>query len=137
MEQFLEFIGSHWILSSAFLGLWVLFFLNDSIRSGATISVHQVAPLVNHQGGIIVDLRDSAEFRGGHIVDALNIPFAKLKESVAELNKYKDKPIILVDKMGQHSGTAGKQLKAEGFENVKRLTGGIATWTGDNLPLVK
>ena len=56
---------------------------------------------------------------------------------MAELNKVKDKQIIVADKMGQHSAMAVKQLKAEGFGNVVRLDGGVSDWRASNLPLVK
>ena len=43
---------------------------------------------------------------------------------------------IVVDAMGQHSGGICRDLKKAGFTAAK-LSGGIASWRGDNLPLVK
>ena len=82
-------------------------------------------------------MRDKKEFAEGKVAGSLHIPFASLKERAVELEKYKDKQIILVDKMGQHSGMAGKTLQAEGFENVCRMTGGISEWKSSNMPLVR
>ena len=85
----------------------------------------------------MLDVRDSKDYRDGHITGAKNIPFAKLKDQLSELKPFKDKPVVLVCKMGQHSGAAGKILHAEGFSDVRRLAGGITTWTTDGLPLIK
>jgi rhodanese-related sulfurtransferase len=52
------------------------------------------------------------------------------------LEPHKSKTLILVDKMGQHAGAAGRLLKAEGF-TVNRLEGGMTEWQNQNLPLVK
>jgi len=39
--------------------------------------------------------------------------------------------------MGQHSGSAGTISRKKGFTNELRLTGGMAEWRGQNLPVVK
>ncbi|WP_235015390.1 rhodanese-like domain-containing protein [Oceanicoccus sp. KOV_DT_Chl] len=81
-------------------------------------------------------MRDSKEFDQGHIVDALHIPHAKLADRINELEAKKSQPVVLVCKIGQHSGAAGKQLKAAGFEHVFRLNGGMMEWSSQQLPLV-
>ncbi|KZZ53858.1 rhodanese-like domain-containing protein, partial [Oleiphilus sp. HI0123] len=106
-------------------------------RSGRAVSPQEATLLLNKDQAVIVDLRDKKDFSEGKITGALHIPFANLKERSTELEKYKDKQIILVDKMGQHSGMAGKTLQAEGFENVCRMSGGIAEWKNSNMPLVR
>jgi len=55
---------------------------------------------------------------------------------MVELEKYRDKPIVLVCKMGQHSGAAGKQLKAAKYGHVYKMTGGMMEWGNLQLPLV-
>ena len=82
------------------------------------------------------DLRDAASFRKSHIADALNIPLAKLGEQQSQLEAYRDKPLILVCRIGQHSGAAGKQLKAAGFSRVYKMSGGMVEWSHLQLPTV-
>jgi rhodanese-related sulfurtransferase len=84
-----------------------------------------------------VDIRDRKEFNEGRITGSMNIPLSALKSRSSELSKHKEKQLIVVDKMGQHSATAVKQLNTDGFANVVRLSGGIADWRASNLPLVK
>jgi rhodanese-related sulfurtransferase len=134
MTQFLIFLGEQWMLVSALLALVGLFMWNENRRAGDNISVHQLTHLVNSSNALVIDLRDPKEFREGHVVDADNIPFAKLAERIGSLDK--SRPLVLVDKMGQHSGAAGRTLKEAGFQ-VYRLSGGMSEWTASTLPVVK
>jgi rhodanese-related sulfurtransferase len=94
---------------------------------------------MNKDKAVVVDIRDRKDFAEGHITGSIHIPLASIKSRANELSKHKDKDvqIVVVDKMGQHSAMAVKQLNGEGFENVVRLNGGVADWQGANLPLVK
>ncbi|MCY4657762.1 MAG: rhodanese-like domain-containing protein, partial [Gammaproteobacteria bacterium] len=132
-----QFVFNHPILVGVFLTLLVLFIINEVKRSGKSVSTQQLVGLVNNQGAVVIDLRDPAEYATGHIVDALNIPYTALQGRLNELQKYKEKPVLLACKMGQHSGMAGTILKKAGFLNVSKLKGGYAEWQRENLPLVK
>ena len=136
MEQFLQFLSEQWILATALIVCLALLLRYESAKGGPTLSPQQLINEVNRNQAVVVDLRDSKEFDQGHIVDALSIPHAKLNDRLAELGSYKERPVVLVCKMGQHSGAAGKQLKAAGFEQVSRLNGGMMEWTNLQLPLI-
>lgn len=137
MDRLLEFAMNHPTLVGVFVVLLVLFFLLETRRGGKSVSPQLLTQLVNKEDGVILDVRESKEFRAGHITGAKNIPFSKLKDSLPELDKHKQNPIVIICKMGQHSGAAGKILTAAGFADVRRLQGGITTWTAEKLPLVK
>ncbi len=136
MALFFEFLGQQWILVAALLAVIVMLILHESRKSGPSLSPQQAINLVNAEEGVFLDLRDAAEFKKGHIVNAKNIPAAKLATRLAELDKYKDKPIVLVCKMGQQSGAAGKQLKAGNYSKVYKMSGGMMEWTNLQLPTV-
>ena len=137
MDRFLEFIGNHLELSALFVFFLFALFFTERSRSGRTISPHQVTRLVNTDEAVIVDVRDKKEYSEGFITGALHIPYGSLKDRLSELQSYQDKELIVVDKMGQHSGMAGKILKENGYEKVSRLQGGITEWKNSNMPLVK
>jgi len=137
MEEFFNFVSNHPILVGTFVVLLVLFIRNEMNRGGAVVGVQELVQLVNNENALVVDVRDKAEFDQGHIVDAINIPFASIETRADELNKHKDRPIVIACKMGQHSGAAGTALRKKGFENVSRLRGGVAEWRVQNLPVVK
>jgi rhodanese-related sulfurtransferase len=136
MAQFIEFIGNHLILASAWLlaATGIVFYHQ---RTGSkSVSPQGAVALINRSDGIVIDLRDKKEFETGHIVDAINIPYAKLGQRLTELDKHKEKPVIVVCKLGQQSGMASKQIQDAGFLDVYKLAGGISEWRAQSLPVV-
>ena len=137
MARLFEFIGHHPVLVGIFAVLLVLFIRNETQRGGKGVSPQELVNLVNKEGAIVLDVRDSKEFAAGHIVDAVNVPHTALESRLSELEKYKEKPVTIVCKMGQHAGTAGAMLRKAGFASVSRLSGGMTEWRNQNLPVVK
>ena len=137
MEQVIEFAGNHPLLLGAFVVLLVVFIRNETQRGGRSVSAQELVNLVNREDAVIVDVRDKKEFDQGHIPHAVNIPYASIDSRMSELDDFKERPIVLACKMGQHSGPAGTALRKQGFVNVSRLSGGIAEWRNQNLPVVK
>jgi len=137
MAMFLDFLAQQWQLASALLVCVLMLMFHESRRGGKTITPHQLTALVNGQQAAVVDLRDPAEFRKGHIIGAINIPSTKVTDRMAELEALREKPLILVCKIGQNASAVGKQLAEKGFAHVYRLGGGISEWQGSQLPLVK
>ena len=136
LAKLIEFATNHYVLSGSFVVLLALLLAHELRRSGRAISTRELTTMVNGGQAVVLDVRATKDFSGGHIVDALNIPYEKLASRIAELEKHKDKAIIVVDSMGQHAGTVYRDLQKAGF-NALKLSGGIGTWRGDNLPLVK
>lgn len=137
MERLFEFATHHWPLVSIFSGLLAALILVESRRAGRTISSHQATHLINKESAVVLDLRDKTDYDQGHITGAINVPYGSFKTRLSEIESFKDKPVILVCKLGQHSGAIGKHLYKHGFKDVRRLAGGISTWLSDQLPLVK
>jgi rhodanese-related sulfurtransferase len=137
MALFLEFLAQQWLLVTGLAVAVGLLFAHESRKSGQSLSPQQAITMVNGEDGVFLDLRDSADYGRGHIVDALNIPATKLDTRIAELENYREKPLILVCKMGQHSGAVGKKLNAQGFSRVYRMSGGMMEWGTLQLPLTK
>lgn len=136
MAQFVEFIGNHPALS----GLWMISFAAIVFyhqRTGSKgVGPQQAVMLINRSDAVVVDVREKKEFESGHIVDAINIPLAKLDQRVTELKKHQSKPVIVVCKLGQHSSDAAKKIQAAGHEEVFKLSGGLTEWKAQSMPLV-
>ncbi|MCB1684760.1 MAG: rhodanese-like domain-containing protein [Pseudomonadales bacterium] len=137
MDQFIEFVTNHPFLIGTFIILLTLFIRNETRRGGQSVSVQKLVDMVNRENALVLDVRDKKEFEAGHIVDAVNIPYGALEARLDELARYRERPIVVACRMGQHSGAAGTLLRKKGFVNVSRLTGGIAEWRNQNLPVVK
>jgi rhodanese-related sulfurtransferase len=125
------------MLAGALLVAVCMLWYHESRKSGQSLTPQQAINLVNAEDGVFVDLRDGAEFGKGHIASAVNIPATKMDSRIAELDKYREKPVVLVCKMGQHSGAIGKKLGEQGFARVYRMSGGMMEWGAQQLPLVK
>ncbi len=125
------------MLAGSFAILLVLFIRNEMNRGGTGISTQKLVDMVNREEAVVVDLRDKKEFDQGHLVGSLNVPYASIETRVGELTKYKERPLVLVCRMGQHAGAAGTILRKKGFANVSRLTGGFMEWRNQNLPVVR
>ncbi|WP_137819415.1 rhodanese-like domain-containing protein [Pseudomonas sp. 2FG] len=136
LAHLIEFATTHYVLSGVFAVLLALLIFTELQKGGQSLSTRELTALVNGEQGLVLDVRSNKDFASGHIVGALNIPYEKVASRVAELDKHKAKTLIVVDALGQHAGTVSRELKKAGF-NAAKLSGGIASWRGDNLPLVK
>lgn len=106
-------------------------------RRGSKVSLLQATQLINQGKAVIVDVREAAEFKAGHVRDARNIPLKELPTRMSELDKFKSRSVIVVCQAGVTSAKAAAQLKKAGFEQAVSLEGGIAAWQAQGLPLVK
>ncbi|MDH3562010.1 MAG: rhodanese-like domain-containing protein, partial [Gammaproteobacteria bacterium] len=77
------------------------------------------------------------EFSTGHIPNAVNLPLSSLKNRLPDLQKYKDKPIIVSCRTGNRSLKGAVILRKHGFATVYTLAGGLQGWERDNLPVEK
>jgi rhodanese-related sulfurtransferase len=136
VTNLLNFIAQEWLLVATLVLLVVVYMARERIKSGRLVSPHEMTQMLNKGDALVVDLRDAAEFKAGHIVNSINLAYAKLNADSNLVAEHKAKTLILVDKMGQHAGSVGRKLGKEGF-NVCRLNGGIAEWQAQTLPLVK
>jgi rhodanese-related sulfurtransferase len=107
------------------------------IRSGAKVSHLQATQMMNQGKVLVLDVRDTEQFSGGHLRDARNIPLADLGKRVGELDKFKARPVILVCATGVQSARAAAQLRKAGFGEVYILEGGLSAWQAQGLPTAK
>ncbi len=137
MEQLLEFAGNHPVLVGAFAAVLTALIWNLVADPGGKNAIDPAGAtaLINHEDAVVLDVRSMAEFKDGHIVDAINIPLNGLSSNVKQLEKHRDKPIVAVCRSGSRSGAACKMLSKQGFEQVKNLRGGMLAWENASLPV--
>jgi len=137
MDGFLTFILEQWLLVGLLLTLISLLLYTERKRSGQLITPNEVSVLLNAQEGVVLDVRESADFKEGHIHGAINMMHSRVRDRLGELEPYREKPVIVVCKIGQHSAGICRMLLDEGFTSVYRLPGGMSEWTGTQMPVVK
>lgn len=125
----------HWAALAVFSGSLLAFDLIRNKGTAGTLSPLQATMLINREDAVIVDVRSAAEFATGHIAGARNIPLSDLSQRSAELEKLKDRPLILCCQSGARSGSALSKLRGMGFEKLFNLQGGIAEWQKAGQPI--
>lgn len=135
-ELIFQFLGEQWVLVVGLMMVLTLLVLHETRKAGPSLSISEAVQLVNSEGGVFLDIRDAADFARGHITDALHIPATALAGRSAELEKFREKPVVVVCKMGQSSGPATKTLRSQGFSRAQKLAGGMMEWDAQKLPVV-
>ncbi|MEJ2576193.1 MAG: rhodanese-like domain-containing protein [Gammaproteobacteria bacterium] len=137
MEQLVEFATNHVGLVAVFFALLAGLAWHVVADPGGKDAVDpvQATDLINHQNAVVVDVRSMAEFNGGHIINAVNIPLNGFKNQLGQLEKYKDRPIVDCCRSGSRSGMAVRTLRKAGFEKAHNLRGGMLAWESANLPV--
>ncbi|WP_088331475.1 rhodanese-like domain-containing protein [Lacimicrobium sp. SS2-24] len=141
MQQLIEFVGNHYILSSIWVALALMFIF--SLISGRLSPVKELGTLemtmlMNKQDAVVLDIRPQPDYRKGHILGARQVGAEKMaKGDFSDLEKYKDKPIIVVCAMGVSAKRTASQLLKSGFNQVFVLKGGMNAWTSASMPVAK
>ncbi len=138
MEKIPEFIANHLFLFSLLIGLSALLLWNIfGHAAGGIMAVNpaETTRLMNHEKGIVLDLRKEEDFNAGHILNAVNIPEERISEQKETWSKYNNKPVILCCTHGNTSPRIARILKQGGLEKLYFLRGGVHAWRQANLPL--
>ena len=77
---------------------------------------------------IVVDVRTSGEYEGGHIPSAVNIPVQVIANKPPEVPK--DQLVVVYCRSGNRSATAAEILRENGYSRVVDF-GGIYRWNGE------
>jgi sulfur dioxygenase len=93
------------------------------------------ADLASPSAPLILDVREPEEFDGelGHIPGAVLVPLKDLPGRVAEIDAYKERPVVVVCRAGVRSTTGAAILTGLGFEHVANLKGGMLDWNDQRL----
>ena len=83
-----------------------------------------------HPDALVLDVRDASDWDGdlGHIDGARQIPLAELSSRIGEIESWKDKPVVVVDRDGTRLRNASQSLTAAGFQQVMTMEGSMVAW---------
>ena len=114
------------------IGLAVVGFLihNRVLSNVPSISSEESQKVISDNNYRFLDVRTDGEYSDGHIPNSIHIPLQDIQSRISEIEKIKDKKIIVYCRSGARSSMASKTLLKEGFD-VSNLTGGIMSWKGE------
>ncbi len=104
---------------------------------GASVGTLEATMLINQKDAVVIDVREPGEFAQSHILNARNIPLGEIEARIKELERFKDKAVIVACATGNRSGSAAATLRKQGFTSVVNLAGGLAAWQQAGLPTAK
>jgi rhodanese-related sulfurtransferase len=82
--------------------------------------------LVREQGALLLDVRSTAEFGGGHMDGAVNLPVDQVSR-IASVEPDHERPIVVYCRSGARSARAAQVLRQSGYSNVHDL-GPMQRW---------
>lgn len=136
----MQFIQNNvWMIAVAIgSGLMLIWsFFGNRVRGVQEVNSAAALQLINHKNALVLDVREEKEFNNGHILNAKLIPLGKLTEQMNELERYRERPLVVVCRSGQRSASACAVLGKQGYKQAYNLEGGILAWQKAGLPLEK
>lgn len=143
MEQFFLFLQKN-PFNLVLLGLMVVSgtmliypLFTRGMRAVAEVGPSEAVTLINRKDAVVLDVRDQGDFEKGHITNARHVPEKDLEARMKDLEKFKEKPVIVSCAAGRRAGAVAANLRKQGFTEVVALRGGIGAWLQAGMPLEK
>lgn len=92
-----------------------------------SISTSELKALLQTQPNTkVIDVRSPAEFAGGSVPGAVNIPTEQVLERKAEFMS--DQPVYVMCQSGTRSRLVVLTLQAQGLTHLINVSGGMSNW---------
>lgn len=138
MEAYLSFVQNHPALFAALGVILVLIVANEvhgQLTGGKRLSIPEAVRLINDRDPLILDVRAPGDYKRGHLLNAINVPAARIDERAGELGKDKSRPVLVYCALGGSAAEVAKKLHKLGYSQAYPLRGGINGWLSANLPI--
>ena len=106
-----------------------------AVEERPPIGVREVVQKLENKEITVLDVRQPAEWDGGHIEGAIFITGAELPERADEVPD--DKPIAVVCGSGYRSSIMASLLAHRGRKEVTNVAGGMSAWRAAGFPVVR
>ena len=141
MEHLPEFIMNHPLLWGGLAVVLVLLIRSEYEHQTSKASqldpMNAIRLMNNNDDALVIDVRETADYKKGHIKNAKNIPLTTLKDKLDDFSKYKDQAVLAYCSSGAVSNKACSLLQKAGFSNVHNISGGLNGWLDAKLPTTK
>ncbi len=115
----------------------LLFFPKVLSRDNKVLGSTEVTLLINREPAMLVDVRSVADFRAGHITNAINIPLDQIEVQINKITSNSKKNIIVYCQKGVRSAQAFRLLNKLGLPKLYTIDGGLDAWLKNNLPIIE
>ena len=138
--SYVAFLEKNWILVLTFVVsgvmlIWPL--VTRRIGSAREITTLGVTQLINSRNPLLLDLRETKEYVGGSLPNAVHVPLSQLGSRAGELAKFVSRPVVAYCDRGGRSRGATGVLAKQGFKDIFYLHGGFKAWKDAGLPVQK
>ena len=134
---FSEFFQANIIWFGVLFALIVMLIIDlkrNALGGFKKISVTQL-PLLQRDPTFLLDISSKKDFKVGHIADSINISANEFSTKNTLFKASTTDNVVVIDQSGFTAGAIAKKIRADGYENVFVLDGGIASWRKENFPL--
>lgn len=107
----------------------------DVFRQAGSIEVAEAARLLDSGDLVLVDVRESAEWRSGRVPGARHVPLTGLPRVVDALAR-EAKPVAFICRSGNRSGAACAAARSRGLDALN-VRGGMIAWQRAGLSVTK
>ena len=115
----------------------LLFFPKVLSRDNKVLGSKEVTLLINREPAMLVDVRSEADFKAGHITNAINIPLDQIEVQINKITSNSKKNIIVYCQKGVRSAQAFRLLNKLGLPKLYTIEGGLDAWLKNNLPIIE
>ena len=100
----------------------------------------QEAVLRMNRGAVLVDVRETGEFKNGHAPSARHVPLGRIRrEGVAVIDALRlpqdASEVLLICQSGMRSRMAQSLLSKDASRRYVNVDGGMSAWSGNGLPV--
>jgi rhodanese-related sulfurtransferase len=136
----ITFLENNWPLVLVMIGsggmlLWPV--VQHRLSPTREVGAIQATQLINRQNALMLDVRETQEYEGGRVPNAVHLPLSQLAGRGEEIKKFSARPVIAYCERGNRSRSAAATLAKLGFSQVYTLRGGLRAWAEAGLPVVK
>lgn len=138
MERIPEFVANHPLMFAALAATIVMIAIAEYQRArrvATPVSPSRATRLSNSDDAVFIDARAKKDYEQGHLPGARHVPAREVEQYLKQLEKLRERPLVLYDDGGMDAERAAKVLARNGFQQLYALQGGMPAWRKAELPL--